>query len=162
MLQRLSIIERSKARLVLRELPLAHWFFAGGLFAVGIALAFANLLITAVTAVIVGTYYGATAAIQDIVFDKADGTLTVHRHGLLGRRVLSTLDLEAIVMAFLYEDGEWSQALLILADDQLGLSTYSRQGKAWKAQIVDIINIFLEVDRHKIEARLGDWIRPKG
>lgn len=161
MLQRLFIIEYGSARLVLRELPLEGWFFASGLFVIGIAMALANLLLTAVTAVVVGTYYGATAAIQDVVFDKTVGTLTVHRYGLLERRILSSMPLETVVMAYLYEDGDWSQAFLILADDELGLSTLSRWGKPWKRTITMTVNDFLEIDNNKIEERLGHLVRPK-
>lgn len=156
MLQRLTILERNDSRLVLRELPYANWFYAGVLVLLAFVLAFANLMITAVVALVIGIGYGALSSVQYIVFDKVAGTMSVVRQGLRQRETVSTLALAEIVMAYLLVDREdnATQALLILPRSQLGLSTYSRFGHLWKQEIVMAINEFLQVDLTRLQERL--------
>lgn len=146
-LQRLTITRRDEDRLILRELPLMGWFFSGLFFITGFIMLQIGWQLAGSVAFLVGFFFAATSQLQYIVFDRAAETVTVMKTGILGQQIATSLVLSDVRMAYLYMDDAGAyQAVLILHDDILGLSTRSPSGVDWKEKIVLAINDFLKVD----------------
>lgn len=143
-LHRLNIIEQTKARLVLRELPLLDWLFAAITFVVVSNLAIFQLWITAVVGVIIATVILFRAQTRDIVFDAASGTMKVYMRSYLGTVEANSFDLDRIDRAFLrHDEDDATQVILVARGSQMGLSVYSRDPQGWKEDIVLAVNAFL-------------------
>lgn len=144
-LQRLSIIEQSPQRLVLRELPLMEWLFAGALFLTAINLAFFDLWITAMITVVIALAYSLQTRIRLIVFDVASGTMQVWYQYPLKQKMVNQERLDEISRAYLSQDDTGATQIVLVKTNglEMGLSVYSQDVKDWKEVVVIAINAIL-------------------
>jgi hypothetical protein len=144
-LQRLSIIEQSSQRLVLRELPLMEWLFAGALFLTAINLAFFDLWITAMITVVIALAYSLQTRLRLIVFDVASGTIQVWYQYPLKQKMVNQERLDEISRAYLSQDDTGATQIVLVKTNglEMGLSVYSQDVKNWKEVVVIAINAIL-------------------
>lgn len=149
-LEKLTIIEETKTRLVLRELPLLEWLIAGAIFVSAILFALFELWITAIGAVVIGVWFIARANMRLIIFDADTNLMQIRFQSLLSSSTMHEIGLHEVSRALLRkEDTGHSQILLItITGDELGLSAYSQDVNDWKAPIVIAINTILH-EAHK-------------
>lgn len=143
-LQRLTIGQQTRQRLVLRELPLLEWVIVGSLFTIGINLSIAGLTLSAVGAMVIGVILINLSRIREIVFDaEADAMVVVYQY-LLRQNTVNHIELDEILRASLNQDDNGAtQILLITTRGEMGLSVYSRDLTDWKETVVFAINEFL-------------------
>jgi hypothetical protein len=144
-LQRLTIIEFTDIRLVLRELPFLEWLLAGILWIAAINFVLFGLWATAVAALLLGGYFVLQAHIRTIIFDADTNLMTVENMTLFNREVVSVKELHEISRAYLEKDDDGSTQIMLVdvVGDEMGLSVYSRDMRPWKEDIVVAINTVL-------------------
>ena len=144
-LQKLTIIELTTTRLVLRELPLLEWLLIGGLFIVAAIMAILGFKITAVCAFLIALYVGFQTRIRLIVFDIEDHTMSIGYRYLLSFQIVMTKTLSEISQITLHtgEDGGTQIILIDQDQDRMGLSAYSRDLRPWKEPIITAIHTLI-------------------
>lgn len=156
--QKIDIIEQTKKRLLLRELPRMEWFFSAIVLMLGINMAIFGLNLTAAVAIALGLIVGFGSRIRIIVFDvQAEEMVIVYQYPLR-RVVVNTTLLEEVTRAYLStaEDNA-TQVILLTQQGEMGLSVYSKDARPWKEVLVFAINEFLHHYRkHKEQAAEDD------
>jgi hypothetical protein len=144
-LQRLTIIEFTDIRLVLRELPLLEWLLAGILWIAAINFVLFGLWATAVASLLLGGYFVLQAHIRTIIFDADTNLMTVENMTLFNREIVSVKELHEISRAYLEKDDDGNTQIMLVdvVGDEMGLSVYSRDMRPWKEDIVVAINTVL-------------------
>lgn len=141
-LQRLTIIYQTDARLVLHEQPILDWVIAASLTLTACVMFIAEFWITGLMALGFAAFFFLQAQTRVITFDTDPNLMCVRFQGWLGQRRISELSLHSISRAYLYrgEDGG-AQIILTMTDgEEIGLSGYSSDAAAWHEQVVLAIN----------------------
>jgi hypothetical protein len=156
--QKIDIIEKTKQRLLLRELPRLEWIFAGIVLMLGINMAVLGLNLTAAAAIAMGVVVAIGSRVRVIVFDAVAEEMVVVYQYPLRRLVVNSLQLEDIRRAYLRvaDDAEAgadgaTQVVLVTAQGEMGLSVYSKDQRPWKEALVFAINEFLHTYRQQKE-----------
>lgn len=144
-LQRLTIVEFSDTRLVLREQPLLAWLITGILFAIAVTLLLFQLWGTAFLAFVIGCVFLIDAHMRLICFDANSNSMTVDYVYLYRRKTIIITELHTIAEAYLNTaaDGHTQIILIDSMGNETGLSVYSRDVRSWKDDIVVAINTVL-------------------
>lgn len=156
-LQKLSIIDRSDVRLVLRELPLFDWLAAFGLLLLALIMWLANFApISAVISIGMALFLVLFAKTRLIIFTTQPNLMQVILQSPLQSRIAKEISLHQISRAYLKKDEEGgTQVILVQSDgEELGLSVYSKDLRDWKEEIVIAINEILH-NAHKDDPNRG-------
>jgi hypothetical protein len=148
--QKMSIIQMSDSRLVLRELPLLDWLMALVILAASAVMWIASLNVTAVIALAISLFMVLQARVRLLIFTTEPNLMQVLFQSPLQSRKVIELSLHQVSRAYLQKDElGGSQIILVQTDgDEMGLSVYSRDVKDWKEEIVIAINTILH-NAHK-------------
>ena len=144
-LQKLSILQRSDERLVLRELPLLDWLMSLVILLFALIMWIAGSTITMVIAIAIALFLVLQARVRLIIFTTEPNLMQVHLQSPLKRQLVSEVSLHHISRAHLKKDDLGaSQIILVQTDgEELGLSVYSKDMNEWKEEIVIAINEIL-------------------
>lgn len=150
-LQRLSIIEQTDSRLVLRELPLLDWGLAFLLLLITAILWISNLGISAVISLALAFFLVLQSRVRLIIFQTSPNLMQIFLQSPLQSRVVNEISLHQINRAYLHKDDSGSQIILVQTDgSEMGLSVFSHELRDWKEPIVIAINAILH-NAHKDE-----------
>jgi EamA domain-containing membrane protein RarD len=144
-LQRLTIVEASPTRFILREQPLLSRLITALLAVIAVSLLIFQLYTTAIIAFVIAGIFLLDAHSRVIVFDAAANSMTIEHVYLYKCQRVNTLELHTLRKAYLHtaEDGHTQIILIDGMGDEFGLSVYSRDVRPWKAEIVTAINTIL-------------------
>ena len=144
-LQRLTIIESSPTRFVLREQPLLAWFIAAILSVIALNLLIFHFYGTAFFAFVIACFFLLDAHSRVICFDVATNTMTIDFVYLYKRQTVNMMELDKLGEAYLQtaDDGHTQIILIDHMGNESGLSVCSRDVRPWKAEIVSAINAVL-------------------
>jgi hypothetical protein len=144
-LEQLRITEDSPQRLVLRELPLMAWLFAGAFVLGAINMWILGLYVTAVGALIGLIVILLIARIRLLIFDRTSETFSVVFRSPLRRNVVLEMPLSVITgVSVQVSDDENTQLILHTTQGSMGLSVYSRDLRDWKGALAERITAFLD------------------
>jgi hypothetical protein len=144
-LQRLTIVESSPTRLILREKPLLSWLIAAILTLLALGLLIFQLYTSAILALVLAGFFLLDAHSRVITFDATANTMTIDLVYLYKRQRVNTLELHKLGEANLYTDDDGHTQIILIdgMGEEFGLSVYSRDVRHWKAEIVAAINKIL-------------------
>jgi len=144
-IQRLSIVQQSDLRLMLREYPLLDWGIAFALCMLALALFVADFAVSAVIAGGIGIYFLLTGRVRQLDFNVATGQLLINYQTPIRNQTVSEIPLHEIQRAYLLQgDDGATQIILVRIDgEELGISVYSDDVAPWKETIVIAINAVL-------------------
>lgn len=150
LIQRLSIVQQTTSRLVLRELPLLDWGATFILLIVALLLSIAEFWTSAGIAILIAFYFIFAGRMRVLEFDAGMGKLLIHYQTPLKRDTVSDIDLHTVQRAYLFKgDDNGTQIILVRRDgEELGISVYSQEMTPWKEPIVIAINAILH-EAHK-------------
>lgn len=155
--QRLSIIQQTSSRLVLRELPLLDWSATFILLISALLLSVAEFWISAVIAVLIAFYFIFAGRLRIIEFDASLSTMLIHYQTPFKRHTVNELNLDTLQRAYLFRgDDNGTQIILVRRDgEEFGISVYSEDSSDWKEPIVIAINAIL-YEAHKEDTETSD------
>lgn len=156
-LQKLTIIDTTDERLLLREYPLLDWVVVAALFILAANMAILNIWITAVAGVTLGMFFWLRARTRYILFDVAEDLLLVEHHSILQQETVLRVPLEHISRAYLHKADDGSTQIILVNDvgEEMGLSVYSRDMQPWKEEIVIAVNAILHTAHKRREDEGG-------
>jgi hypothetical protein len=157
---RQTIVEQSKAQLVIREQPLAEWLFAAVILLAAANAAIFQFRVTAGAGVIIAAAVVLRARTRYITFDMPSETLTIAFQTPLKRETVNTIELPKVKRAYLKKENS-GHTQIILVDvfgQEMGLSVYSRDMMPWKEDVILAVNAFL----HEFQQQQEDDEEPAG
>lgn len=152
-IQRLFIVQQTKTRLVLRELPLLDWIIAFGLTMIGLVMSFWGFWLSTGIAGAIACYFIIQGQVRMIYFDVAEEGMAVSIQTPFSKETVNAVKLDEIRRSYLFRgDDDGSQIVLVhQSGEESGISVYSEDLSNWKEPIVIAINGILHEYRKQQE-----------